>query len=116
MQGWCSRPPRTPRSVPCCGAWPGRALTTPFRRLPLYDAFLRVVRATNPALMGATVRDAPHCWQRKNMMRVELSLSSSVSGLLQLLHSTYLGKGWGGAQRRGWDGSACVVEGWHVNG
>ena len=30
------------------------------------------------------------CWQRRNMMRVEVSLSSRVSGLLQLLHSTYL--------------------------
>lgn len=48
------------------------------------------VLATKPALIGATVRDAPHCWQRRNMMRVLLSLSSNVSGLLQLLHRTYL--------------------------
>ena len=52
--------------------------------------FLREVLATKPALMVATVRDAPHCWHRKNMMRVALSLSNRVSGLLQLLHSTYL--------------------------
>lgn len=30
------------------------------------------------------------CWQRRNMMRVAESRSSRVSGLLQLLHSTYL--------------------------
>ena len=30
------------------------------------------------------------CWQRRNMMRVAESRSRSVSGLLQLLHSTYL--------------------------
>ncbi len=52
--------------------------------------FLREVLATKPALMVATVRDAPHCWHRRNMMRVALSLSNRVSGLLQLLHSTYL--------------------------
>ena len=40
--------------------------------------------------MGATVRLAPHCWQRRNMMRVPASRSSSVSGLLQLAQSTYL--------------------------
>ena len=40
--------------------------------------------------MGATVLDAPHCWHLRNMIRVALSLSSNVSGLLQLLHSTYL--------------------------
>ena len=90
----------------------------------------RDVRATNPALMGATVLEAPHCrqhlqshqalsmgpscklkclhwsvchnsgniycegkstcWQRRNIMRVAESRSSKVSGLLQLLHSTYL--------------------------
>ena len=40
--------------------------------------------------MGATVLDAPHCWHLRNMIRVALSLSSNVSGLLQLLHRTYL--------------------------
>ena len=30
------------------------------------------------------------CWQRRNMIRVAESRSRSVSGLLQLLHSTYL--------------------------
>ena len=94
----------------------------------------RDVLATNPALMAATVLEAPHCiaaellganqqpltsyfsqmqscarftiiqpidsrvqvlmqltcWQRRNMMRVAESRSRRVSGLLQLLHSTYL--------------------------
>ena len=99
----------------------------------------RDVLATNPALMAATVLEAPHCiaagcheirhkpltglllshmhkcastpsyrqiphvqkhflfvltcWQRRNMIRVAESRSSSVSGLLQLLHSTYLQHG-----------------------
>lgn len=50
------------------------------------------VRAWKPDLIADTVREAPHCWQRRNMMREALSLSNSVSGLLQLLHSTYLQK------------------------
>lgn len=47
------------------------------------------VRAWKPALMADTVREAPHCWQRRNMMRVEESRSSRVSGDLQELQSTY---------------------------
>jgi hypothetical protein len=46
------------------------------------------VRAWYPVLMADTVREAEHCWQRRNMMRVAESLSSRVSTLLQLLHST----------------------------
>lgn len=41
-------------------------------------------RASSPD----TVRDAEHCWQRRNMIRVDESRSSSVSTDLQLLHST----------------------------
>lgn len=48
------------------------------------------VRAWKPLLMADTVREAPHCWHRMNMMRVDASLSSSVSGDLHELHSTYL--------------------------
>ena len=40
-----------------------------------------------PSHPPATVREAEHCWQRRNMMRVEESRSSRVSTDLQLLHS-----------------------------
>mmetsp|Transcript_5452 Transcript_5452/g.15501 ORF Transcript_5452/g.15501 Transcript_5452/m.15501 type:complete len:92 (+) Transcript_5452:73-348(+) len=56
--------------------------------LPAVD-FRDLVLAWNPVLMAETVLDAPHCWQRRNMIRVPESLSSSVSGDLQLLHRTY---------------------------
>eukprot|EP00967_Tisochrysis_lutea_P011556 scaffold13007_cov21-Tisochrysis_lutea.AAC.1 len=50
--------------------------------------------------MALTVLDAPHCWHRKCMRRVALSLSSSVSTLLQPGHSTYLSGG-AAARRKG---------------
>jgi hypothetical protein len=57
--------------------------------------------------MACTVREAPHCWQRRCMRRVALSLSSSVSTLLQPGHSTYLGEAGRGEGGRGkqWKGS-----------
>ena len=50
---------------------------------------LLVVLATNPALIGATVLEAPQAWQRRNMIRELESRSSSESGDLQLLQRTY---------------------------
>lgn len=49
-----------------------------------HDAQLQQQQLCSPD----TVREAEHCWQRRNMMRVEESRSSSVSTDLQLLHST----------------------------
>lgn len=51
---------------------------------------LFVTRATKPLLMGCTVLLAPHCWQRKCISRVALSLSNRVSTDLQPGHNTYL--------------------------
>jgi len=50
---------------------------------------LLVVLATKPALMGATVLEAPQAWHLRNMTREPESLSSKESGLLQLLQRTY---------------------------
>ena len=50
---------------------------------------LLVVLATNPALIGATVLEAPQAWQRRNMILELESRSRSESGLLQLLQRTY---------------------------
>jgi len=66
---FCLTSPTSPFAQPCC---------------------LLVTRATKPLLMALTVLDAPHCWQRKCMRRVALSLSKSVSTLLHPGHSTYL--------------------------
>jgi hypothetical protein len=64
------------------------AVRTPAAAYPTCCRF--VTRATKPDLMACTVLLAPHCWQRRCMRRVALSLSSRVSTLLQPGHSTYL--------------------------
>ena len=62
----------------------------PSPQFSLYPTLgLLVVRATNPALIGATVLDAPQAWHRRNMILDDESRSRSESGLLQLLQRTY---------------------------
>lgn len=43
---------------------------SPGTRGEIHKAKKQQARFRNRTLIGATVREAPHCWQRRNMMRV----------------------------------------------